>query len=104
KLSDFAQQWRGTWSNSSWQQSSASLWMAAAVLLVMLALFRVMPLWVSRYLPAGRLRRSSLIIANFFLWFIATWVVVDQLVELVFQRPGLSPTQFELLAYLKVGA
>jgi len=54
KLSDFAQQWRGTWSNSSWQQSSASLWMAAAVLLVMLALFRVMPLWVSRYLPAGR--------------------------------------------------
>ena len=104
KLSEFAQQWRETWNNSSWQQSSASLWMAAAVLLLMLVLFRVMPVWVSRYLPAGRLRRSSLTIANFFLWFIATWVLVDQLLELVFQRPDLAPTQFELLAYLKVGA
>ena len=104
KLSDFAQQWRETWNNSGWQQSSASLGMAAAVLLLMLVLFRVMPAWVSKYLPAGRLRRSSLIIANFFLWFIATWVVVDQLLELVFQRPDLTPTQFELLAYLKVGA
>ena len=70
----------------------------------MLVLFRVMPAWVSKYLPAGRLRRSSLTIANFFLRFIAIWVVVDQLIELVFQRPDLTPTQFELLAYLKVGA
>lgn len=104
KLSDFAQQWRETWSNSSWRQSSASLWMAAAVVLLMLVLFRGMPAWVSRYLPAGRLRRSSLTIANFFVWFIAIWVVVDQLIEQVFQRPDLVPTQFELLAYLKVGA
>ncbi|MGO3714495.1 mechanosensitive ion channel family protein [Alcaligenes aquatilis] len=104
KLSDFAQQWRETWSNSSWRQSSASLWMAAAVVLLMLVLFRGMPAWVSRYLPAGRLRRSSLTIANFFVWFIAIWVVVDQLIEQVFQRPDLAPTQFELLAYLKVGA
>ena len=104
KLSDFAQQWRETWSNSSWRQSSASLWMAAAVVLLILVLFRGMPVWVSRYLPTGRLRRSSLTIANFFLWFIAIWVVVDQLIERVFQRPDLVQTQLELLAYLKVGA
>lgn len=104
KLSDFAQQWRETWSNSSWRQNSASLWMAAAVVLLMLVLFRGMPVWVSRYLPTGRLRRSSLTIANFFLWFIAIWVVVDQLIEWVFHRPDLAPTQFEFLAYLKVGA
>lgn len=103
-LSDFAQQWRQTWQNSSWQQSGASLWMAAAVLMVTLALFRAMPVWVSRYLPAGRLRRSSLTIANFLLWFLLCWVLADLLVELIFDRPNLQTLQFELLAHFKVAA
>ncbi|MCH1880451.1 mechanosensitive ion channel [Alcaligenes ammonioxydans] len=104
KLSDLAGQWRQTWKNSSWQQSSASLWLVAAVLMLGMVLFRMTPIWISRYLPAGRLRRSSLTIVNFFLWFILSWVLVDQLVELVMERPGLSTIQYELLAYLNLAA
>ncbi|GHC54410.1 hypothetical protein GCM10010096_28700 [Alcaligenes pakistanensis] len=104
KLSDFAQQWRQTWQNGSWQDSNASLWMAAAVLILTVVLFRVIPVWVIRYLPAGRLRRSSLTIANFLLWFGVSWILVDQVVELLFDRPNLQPTQLELLAYLKAAS
>lgn len=104
RLSDFAQQWRHTWQTSSWQQSSASLWMAAAVLILTSCLFRVMPVWVSRYLPAGRLRRSSLTIANFLLWFVLSWIVADLVVELLFDRPDLQALQLDLLAHLKISA
>ncbi|ERI34928.2 MULTISPECIES: mechanosensitive ion channel family protein [Alcaligenes] len=104
KLFDFAQQWRETWKDTSWQQSNASFGMVIAVLIMGFVLLRLMPVWISRYLPTGRLRRSSLTLANFLLWFFVSLILVDQLIELFFDRPGISAMQFELLATLKFGA
>ncbi len=53
KLSDLAGQWRQTWKNSSWQQSSASLWLVAAVLMLGMVLFRMTPN-LDQSLPASR--------------------------------------------------
>ena len=103
-LANFFQQWQKTWQDTRWQDSTASLWMVAAVLILVVALLRVVPLWIIRYLPAGRLRRSSLTIANFLLWLAGSWVVADQLAELFLDRPDISKMQIELLLMCKIAA
>ncbi len=104
KLSDYAQQWRQTLSRSSWQQSSGSVWLVLAALLVGVTLLRVLPALVTRHAPGGRLRRSGLAMANFMVWMGMAWIVGKEIMLLLLDRPGLSEPQLKLVAYTQLAA
>lgn len=99
QLSDYVQEWRRSLAASSWAQGDGSVWVILASLVTGGVLLRVLPGLVTRWVPGGRLRRSSLAMAHFLVWLGMVWVVGKELFEILLDRPGLSERQLHLMAY-----